>query len=125
VIILDTSVFIDHLRGIERAVEALDRATVSGERLAASVLTWTEILAGVRPREMPETRRAFDAVDWIGVDVAIAERAGLLANRYRAGYAGVDPVDYVIAATADLFDAELWTRNLKHFPMFPDLRPPY
>jgi predicted nucleic acid-binding protein len=34
-------------------------------------------------------------------------------------------VDYVIAATAREFGAELATLNLKQFPMFPDLRAPY
>jgi predicted nucleic acid-binding protein len=37
----------------------------------------------------------------------------------------VDPVDYVIAATAEMLNAELWTTNVNHFPMFPDLRSAY
>jgi predicted nucleic acid-binding protein len=55
----------------------------------------------------------------------VAERAGMLANRYLRSHPGVDPVDYVIAATAQHLGAELWTRNLKHFPMFPGLSAPY
>jgi predicted nucleic acid-binding protein len=56
---------------------------------------------------------------------AIAERAGQLANRFLLSNPGVDPVDYIIAATSELHDAALWTRNIEHFPMFPDLEPPY
>jgi predicted nucleic acid-binding protein len=124
-IVVDTSVLIDHLRGDQGARGALLRAAGAGERLTASVLTKVEILAGMRTGEERATRRLLDSLDLIGVDDAVAERAGMLANRYLRSHPGVDPVDYVIAATAQHLDAELWTRNLKHFPMFPGLSAPY
>ncbi|WP_131786013.1 type II toxin-antitoxin system VapC family toxin [Protofrankia symbiont of Coriaria ruscifolia] len=124
-IVVDTSVLIDHLRGDQGARDALRKAAGAGERLAASVLTKVEILAGMRASEERVTRRLLDTLDLIGVDDAIAERAGILANHYLRSHPGVDPVDYVIAATAQHLDAELWTRNLKHFPMFPGLSAPY
>ena len=124
-LLLDTSVLIDHLRGDSAAREALAEAAVPGHRLASSVLVKVEVLAGMRPAEERRTRRLLDTLDWIEVDDDIAERAGLLANRYLPSHPGVDPVDHVIAATAELHDAVLWTRNVKHFPMFPALEPPY
>ena len=124
-LLLDTSVLIDHLRGNPVARQALAAAAVEGHRLASSVVVKVEVLAGMRPAEERRTRRLLDTLDWIPVDDDIAERAGALANRYVASHAGVDPVDYLIAATAELHDAVLWTRNLKHFPMFPELQPPY
>ena len=124
-IIVDTSVLIDHLRGEETAREALRGAAAAGERLAASVLTKVEVLAGMRVPEERTTRRLLDSLDWIAVDDEIAERAGALANRYLPSHPGVDPVDSVIAATAERIDARLWTRNVRHFPMFPELESPY
>ena len=124
-LLLDTSVLIDHLRGDSVAREALAGAAVQGHRLASSVLVKVEVLAGMRPAEERRTRRLLDTLDWIEVDDDIAERAGLLANRYLPSHPGVDPVDHVIAATAELHDAVLWTRNVKHFPMFPEREPPY
>ena len=124
-IVVDTSVLIDHLRGVEAAREALRGATAAGERLVASVLTRVEVLAGMRGPEERATRRLLDSLDWIEVDAELAERAGMLANRYLPSHAGVDPVDYVIAATAEHLDARLWTRNVRHFPMFPELESPY
>lgn len=124
-IVVDTSVLIDHLRGDEGARSALRRAVESGEQLAASVLTKVEVLAGVRAPEESATRRLLATLDWVGVDDALAEDAGMLANRYVRTHPGVDPVDYVIAATVGRLDGVLWTRNLKHFPMFPGLRAPY
>lgn len=125
VILLDTSILIDHLRGYPPASEALEDAARRRHRLAASVLTRFEIFAGMRAHEETITRRLLEVIDWIPVDEALADDAGHLANHYLKSHPGVDPVDYVIAATADRVDALLWTRNLKHFPMFPGLTAPY
>jgi predicted nucleic acid-binding protein len=124
-ILVDTSVLIDHLRGNHAARDALAEAVARGDRLAASVVVKVEILAGMRPEGERPTRRLLDAVDWYAVTDLIAEQAGEFANRFLRSHPGVDPVDYIIAATATLHEASLWTQNLKHFPMFPDLRAPY
>jgi predicted nucleic acid-binding protein len=124
-VLLDTSVLIDHLRGVEAAQEALRTAAGHGHRLAASVVTKVEVLAGVPPAEEHRTRGLLDLLAWIPVDDAIAERAGALANRFLRSHPGVDPVDHIIAATAMELEAELWTRNVRHFPMFDGLRSPY
>jgi predicted nucleic acid-binding protein len=124
-ILLDTSILIDHLRGGSGARGALAAAATQGQRLTASVVVEVEVLAGMRPSEEPATRRLLDALEWFPVDELVAEQAGLLANRFLRSHPGVDPVDYVIAATAVVHDARLWTRNVKHFPMFADLEAPY
>lgn len=124
-IVVDTSVLIDHLRGLAGARDALANAAKGGERLTASVLTKVELLAGMRVGQESATRHLLGGLDLIDVDDAVAERAGMLANQYLRSHPGVDPVDYVIAATAQRLGAELWTRNLKHFPMFPGLTVPY
>ena len=123
--LLDTSVFIDHLRGSQKAGQALRSAVGHGQRLTASVVTKVEVLAGMRASEEEATRKLFRAVEWIAVDDDIAERAGQLANQFVRSHPGVDPIDYVIAATAEHLGAQLWTRSLKHFPMYPDLTSPY
>ena len=124
-IVVDTSVLIDHLRGDERAHRTLRGAADDGERLVASVVTKVEILAGMRADEEPSTRLLMRVLDWIPVDDVIAEQAGQLANRHLRSHPGVDPVDYIIAATTRTLDAALWTRNIKHFPMIVGLTPPY
>lgn len=124
-VLVDTSLLIDHLRGNADAKRALRSAAGSGRRIAASVVTKVEVLAGMRPSEERETRRLLDLLDWIDVDEAIAERAGGLVNEYLPSHPGVDPVDYIIAATAASLGAHLWTTNVKHFPMFRELTSPY
>ena len=124
-VLLDTSVLIDHLRGDPAARDAMAGATSDGHRLAASLVVKVEILAGMRRDEEPGTGRLLDALEWFPVDDEVAERAGQLANRYLRSHPGVDPVDHLIAATALVHDARLWTRNVKHFPMFEGLVAPY
>ncbi len=55
----------------------------------------------------------------------IAEQAGALAARFVRSHPGIEVVDYLIAASVQRLDGELWTRNVRHFPMFPALAPPY
>lgn len=119
--LVDTWVLIDHLRGHQEAAEALRSVVQQGRRVTASVVTKVEVLAGMRASEKEATRSPFRAVEWIAVDDDIAGRAGKLANQLLQSHPGVDPIDYIIAATADQLDAELWTRNVTHFPMYPDL----
>ena len=124
-VVVDTSVLIDHLRGRRAAFEAIDGALSSGEPLVASVLTKVEVLAGMRPEEEPQVRLLFGVLDWQDVDDPLAERAGALATSYARSHPGIDPVDYVIAATVERWSADLWTTNVEHFPMLSGLRPPY
>lgn len=124
-ILLDTSIFIDTLRGRTEARDRLSGARREGRCLVASVLTRTEILGGMRASEKSSTRALLAVFEWIDVSEEIADAAGALARRYRASHSGIDIADYVIAATATVAGADLWTRNVKHFPMFDRLEPPY
>lgn len=89
------------------------------------MLSKVEVLGGMRSSERTATHRLLSLLEWIPVDEALADRAGRTAREYRRSHPGVDPVDYVIAATVESMGAELWTRNVKHFPMLPDLAAPY
>ncbi|CAN5604206.1 type II toxin-antitoxin system VapC family toxin [soil metagenome] len=124
-ILLDTSVLIDQLRGDILAMEAVANAAADGERVICSVVTKVEVLAGMRREEERKTRRLFEGLEWIDVDDQIVERAGLLANQFQRSHSSIDPLDFVIAATAERHRARLWTRNRKHFPMFENLVRPY
>jgi predicted nucleic acid-binding protein len=123
--LLDTAVAVDHLRGAEPAVELLGQLTEEDETLAASELVRFELLAGVRPDELEALEQFFSALRWLPVDEEIVRTAGALAREHRGAFSGIDDVDYAIAATAIVFDAELLTTNVRHFPMFADLRSPY
>jgi predicted nucleic acid-binding protein len=123
VTLFDTSVLIAHLRGDERATELL--TAVSGEERLASVLARVEIEGGMRSAERAQVASLFGVIRLLPVTDAVARRAAEHLRRYRRSHTGVDLVDYVVAATAELHDAQLATLNVRHFPMFEDLRPPW
>lgn len=123
--LVDTTVAVDHLRGVEPAVGLLSRLIGEREAVAASEVVRFELLAGVRDTELEALEQFFSALSWVPVDEAITRTAGLLARRHRKAYSGIDDVDYLIAATALVVDAELLTTNVRHFPMLAGLRPAY
>jgi len=123
-VVVDTSILIDVLGGEPAAAGVLRTARESG-RLHASVVTRLEVLAGMRPREEADTRALFAAFAWHPLDEKIAEIAGELGRQWLPGNRGIDSADLAIAATAIALDARLLTRNIKHFPMFPELSTPY
>lgn len=123
--LLDTSVAIDHLRGVQPAVDLLRRLVDDDEPLIASEIVRFELLAGVRVKEIDAVENFFLAVKWIPIDESVSRAAGQLARQHRRAYVGIDDADYVIAATTLLFNAELLTMNVRHFPMLSGLRPAY
>lgn len=126
-VVVDTSVFIDVLRGHSEAADVLRRARRTGP-LQASEVTRLEVLAGMRAGEQDATRALFGAFTWHPLDNHLAELAGELGRQWPPGNRGMDSVDLAVlavAATAIAVDARLLTRNVKHFPMFRGLSAPY
>lgn len=123
--LLDTSVAIDHLRGLAAAVDLLRLLIGEDETLAASEVVRFELIAGVRDHEVERLEQFFSVLSWIPVNEDIARTAGLLARKHRKAHGGIDDADYVIAATAVVLDAEVLTTNVRHFPMLAGLRAPY
>jgi predicted nucleic acid-binding protein len=123
--LLDTSVAIDHLRGLPPAVDLLSGLIEAEESLLASEVVRLELLAGAREKEVEALEQFFSALSWVPVGEEVARAAGSLAQRHRRAHSGIDDVDYLIAATALLLDAELLTTNVRHFPMIAGLEPAY
>lgn len=123
-VVVDTSVVIDALRGNPTAIRLI-RDWRSSDELRASEMTKLEVLTGMRPNEEQRTRSLLAVFTWHPVDDEIAEVAGELGRRWLPGNQGIDAADLAIAATAVALDADLMTLNLKHFPMFGDLKRPY
>ncbi len=122
--LFDSTVLIAHLRGVVPAT-ALLRDAVRDDEAACSVLSRVEIEGGMRSAERAKVARLFDALRMEPVTDAIAQRAGEHLRAHRRSHSGIDLVEYVIAATAELLDAELLTLNVKHFPMLHGLRPAF
>lgn len=124
-VLLDTSVLIDHLRGLKEAADYLSDVVTGGNELWSVTTVRTEVLAGMRPTDEKTTRELLGQIRWIEVDIELADAAGQLAHKYLKSHPGVDTVDYIVGAAAQARDADLATTNIKHFPMFSDLKKPY
>ena len=121
-VVLDSTVPIDSLRGrapARRFLLALEEAP------ACSEITRVEVMRGLRSGERMAAERLFSDIAWIPLDEVIARRAGELGRRWHDSNSRIGTPDLIVAATAEQLDAELVTHNVRHFPMFKGLRPPY
>lgn len=120
--VLDTTVLIDVLRGYDRAV---DYVLTLDDVPTCSEITRVEILRGLRSEERRPAERLFQRLHWVTVDESIARSAGEFGRTIRRSHSGIGVADLIIAATAEQIDLPLATTNIRHFPMFKGLRPPY
>jgi predicted nucleic acid-binding protein len=118
--LVDTSVMVDVLRGNQAAMAFL----AGCDEVCASEISRVEVLTGMRAPEQSATQRLLGLFAWQPLDAEIATMAGHLGRMYRHSHR-LDAADLVIAATALRLDAQLATRNVKHFPMWADLAAPY
>lgn len=121
-LLIDTNVLIDYLRDRPEAVSYLESIS---DPLLVSVVTIAELYAGVREGTeriaLDSFIRAFEIVP---VTEEIAVKGGLYRRDYSKSHStGLG--DALIAATAELMDAELVTLNKKHFPMLSNIVVPY
>lgn len=108
-VLLDTDIFIDHLRGI--------RALVAGESAVKySVITRCELFAGHGTEEQ-RVNHLLAPFDEMPVDRAISERAGRLRRSLP-----IRTPDALIAATALEHGLTLVTRNVRDFSAVNGLR---
>jgi predicted nucleic acid-binding protein len=120
--LFDTTILIDYLRGHEAARRLVELIGAKPHVSAASVL---ELYAGLRGRrDEQQTEQFLSQTVLLPVTVDIAKRAGVFVRHYHASD-GVAPMDALIAATAEHHGLRLATLNVKHFPMFPKLKPAY
>jgi predicted nucleic acid-binding protein len=107
-ILVDTDLFIDHLRGAAELKPG-------HHRLHYSVITRAELFAGATGTDLAS--RVLAPFREIPVDRAIAERAGRIRRE-----SGLRMPDALIAATALERNLGLATRNRKHFEPVRGLR---
>lgn len=120
--VVDSMVLIDVLRGLDAAVRYLDSLP---EPATCSEVSRIEVIKGLRSHERAVAEHLFGALSWVPVDEAIARRAGELGRAHRRSHGLIDAADLAIAATAQVLGLPLATANVRHFPMFEGLAPPY
>jgi predicted nucleic acid-binding protein len=120
-IVADTDVLIDLLQGREPAKSGL-RAALDRDRIATTVITQFELLAGARQPAVERTIEALLAdLDILPLDSTAAALASALHRDLQRGGTGIGMADSLIAGIALSHRALLWTRNRRHFERVADL----
>ncbi len=114
--LLDTDILIDHFHGHQAATNLVRDLLLQGETVCLSVVTVSEILAGLRPGEEDATESLLSLFTLAPVDEHLARIAGAYLNRFGREFR-LDLGDALVAATAKVTGAELLTRNVRHYPM--------
>jgi predicted nucleic acid-binding protein len=76
----DSVILIDHLNGIGQATRFIEQ---NADRIAVSVITRAEVLAGARPRTVAKLKRLLDLFPTLEISAAIADKAAALRREHR------------------------------------------
>lgn len=109
-LLLDTNILIDVLRGEQAALAWLNEQ----QRPSISVITWIEVLVGCRAEESTAVEGWLGCFPRLQLDDAIAREAVRLRQER-----GLKVPDAIILATAIGHGLTLATRNVRDFPLEP------
>ncbi|MBI4872106.1 MAG: type II toxin-antitoxin system VapC family toxin [Candidatus Riflebacteria bacterium] len=116
--LVDTTILVDLARGHEPA-RAWLRECREKDRLAVSVLTWFELLAGCRNRReelrLDRMLGHFQVIPVVEADCQVSLR---WYRRFHLSD-GVGALDCLIAASSSRLGVPLLSANLKHFRKLP------
>ena len=121
-LLADTDILIDFLRGNEKAIQLVSE---NSENIIISPITITELYAGARSeKERNDLDSFLSLFQVIPIGNGIAKAAGLLKREYLKSH-NLGIADCLIAASAIDSNAKLKTLNVRHFPMFKNLEAAY
>lgn len=111
-VVVDTNIIIDHLRGISSATKVMQEIEDGKFEGIISTITIMELFMAPKMNAQRETavKELLKIFEIAPVDARIAAAAGKLLARYRGSH-GLEPMDALIAATASVKDALLFTLN--------------
>jgi predicted nucleic acid-binding protein len=118
----DTDVLVDFLRGRPEALAFVDAHI---DEIVLSPIVVAELYAGVRGEpELAVLDALVSGFPVASLTAEVAKAGGLYRRTYGKSH-GVGLPDAILAALAQSERAELKTLNVKHYPMFSGLKPPY
>jgi predicted nucleic acid-binding protein len=121
-ILIDTDVLVDFFRGRDKAVAFVNEYN---DRIILSSIVVAELFAGVKgDAEQIALQNFISLFRVVPVDAAIGKAGGLYKRDYGKSH-GVGLADAILAATAEVANAELKTLNTKHYPMLKGIKPAY
>ena len=120
-VLLDTSVWIDALRGRTPEIVALTRELLNDDRVLTCGPVIFEINRGLRHTERKRITSLFEALTRLPVEEEIWEQAGDLDVSLRRKGIAMPPMDILIAQICRHHDMSLFTLD-EHFSSVPGLK---
>ncbi|MFZ0428963.1 MAG: type II toxin-antitoxin system VapC family toxin [Acidobacteriota bacterium] len=121
-IVADSDILIDALRGRRPARERIDRELATGQ-LATTAISVFELLSGSRSSsQIEKVTRLLAPLVILPLDADAAHRAAEIRASLEAEGRGLAMADYLIAGICVSRNAVLLTRNRSHFERVPELR---
>ncbi|MBW1753210.1 MAG: PIN domain-containing protein [Deltaproteobacteria bacterium] len=120
-VLLDTSIWIDALRGKTPNIVALTQGLLSDDRALTCGPVIFEINRGLRPPERKKILPLFDALIRLSFDEAIWDAAGDLDASLRKKGVTIPPMDVLIAQICLHHKVVLFTLD-EHFRSVPGLQ---
>lgn len=118
--LIDTDILIDASRGLEQSGDFLNEMLRSGGIVISSV-TAMELIAGCRDSgHLADVKHLLGRLHILPLTEAISERAQALMETFALNHKLGIP-DALIAATALHSGIALYSRNIRHFKMIPEL----
>ncbi len=117
-ILCDTNILIDFFHGDDGVTQELDYLTF--DRLAISVVSIAEIYYGMRKKESGSTRSLIRKFNHLHLDKEISKLFIQFVLGYKHMRIGVP--DALIAATALVYNVEIYTHNRKDFDFIEDIK---
>jgi len=116
ILLLDTTVLIDALRG-RSAADKVRALRVGGDLVVTSPVNVEEIHRGVRVEELAVVRRLFAGLLVVPIGQDEGARAGQWRREFATRGITLSQSDCLVAATAVSVGARLATANVNDFPM--------
>lgn len=119
-ILVDTNVIIESLRGKKETVTLLEK--IGLKNIAISTITEMELYIGARDKkELNFIKKRLKKIEIIDFDKKISKKSVELVFKFSKSHT-LDIPDSIIAATSLIYDLPLITYNKKDFKFIPDLK---
>jgi predicted nucleic acid-binding protein len=115
--LLDTTVLIDHLRGVNAVTERLLALLAAGHSLGTSCVNVAEVERGAREKERKAAKHMIERLRYLETTREAAARAGRYQRQLQQRGQTLQTADALVAGTARAHGAILVTDNTRDFPM--------